>query len=79
MSDQIHLQPYPADAAAAEAPIRDARELMLEELEQFVVAANERAFRARQVMGWLWQRGADSFDGDVGPGRRLSRSFKESL
>lgn len=61
MSDQIHLQPYPADAAAAEAPIRDVRELMLEELEQFVVAANERAFRARQVMGWLWQRGADSF------------------
>jgi 23S rRNA (adenine2503-C2)-methyltransferase len=61
VSDQIHLQPCPADAAAAEAPIRDARELMLEELEQFVVAANERAFRARQVMGWLWQRGADSF------------------
>ena len=27
-----------------------------------MVAADERAFRARQVMGWLWQRGADSFD-----------------
>ena len=43
---------------------------MLDELEQFVVAADERAFRARQVMGWLWQRGADSFDAmsDLGIG-----------
>ncbi len=35
---------------------------MLDDLEQFVIAANERAFRARQVMAWLWQRNADSFD-----------------
>jgi 23S rRNA (adenine2503-C2)-methyltransferase len=35
---------------------------MPDELEQFVVAAGERAFRARQVMGWLWRRGAESFE-----------------
>ncbi len=58
MSDQAHC----AAATAAEAPLRDLRELMLEELEQFVAAADERAFRARQVMRWLWRRGANSFD-----------------
>jgi 23S rRNA (adenine2503-C2)-methyltransferase len=62
VSEQLQPQIHPADAAAAQAPIRDVRELMLEELEQFVVAADEGAFRARQVMGWLWQHGADSFD-----------------
>ena len=62
VSEQMHPQPQFAEATPAEAPIRDVRELMLDELEQFVFAAGERAFRARQVMEWLWQRGADSFD-----------------
>ena len=82
MSEQVNPLPYPADAAATEVPIRDVRDLMLEELEQFVVAADERAFRARQVMGWLWQRGADSFDAmsDLGTGFRahLKNHFKIS-
>ena len=55
---------------------------MLEELEQFVVAADDRAFRARQVMGWLWQSGADSFDAmsDLGIElrARLKNHFKIS-
>ncbi len=46
---------------AAEAA-RDIRELTLEELESFVVATGERAFRARQVMAWVWRRMAESFD-----------------
>jgi 23S rRNA (adenine2503-C2)-methyltransferase len=70
VSEPVHSQAHlhadahlrDADAAAAEVPVRDVRELMLDELEQFVVAADARAFRARQVMGWLWQRGAGSFD-----------------
>jgi 23S rRNA (adenine2503-C2)-methyltransferase len=41
---------------------RDVRELTLAELEKFVVDAGERAFHARQVMHWIWQRGAGSFD-----------------
>jgi 23S rRNA (adenine2503-C2)-methyltransferase len=51
-------------------------------LEQFVVTAGERAFRARQVMGCLWQRGADSFDAmsDLGVEFRqhLKKHFKIS-
>ena len=82
MSEQVNPLPYPADAAATEAPIRDVRELMLGELAQYVVAADERAFRARQVMGWLWRRGADSFDtmSDLGTGFRahLKSHFKIS-
>jgi 23S rRNA (adenine2503-C2)-methyltransferase len=46
---------------------RDLRELVLEEVEEVVIAAGERKFRARQMMAWLWTRGAESFDamGDV--------------
>ena len=51
-----------AHATTAQIALHDVRELALDELEQFVVAAGERAFRARQIMGWLWGQGADSFD-----------------
>ncbi len=77
MTAQIH----PAhQAALADAPLRDIRELTLDELEEFVAAAGERTFRARQVMGWLWQREAASFDAmsDLSVGFReyLKHNFK---
>jgi 23S rRNA (adenine2503-C2)-methyltransferase len=40
----------------------DLRDLSLDELEVIVREAGERSFRARQIMGWLWGRGAESFD-----------------
>lgn len=40
----------------------DVREVTLAELEQAMVEAGERTFRARQVMHWLWRRVAGSFD-----------------
>ncbi|MBF6559499.1 MAG: 23S rRNA (adenine(2503)-C(2))-methyltransferase RlmN [Candidatus Binataceae bacterium] len=51
------------ETAAREVPraLSDIRDLALGELEQFVVEAGERAFRARQIMAWLWRRGAESF------------------
>ncbi|HEX3409526.1 MAG TPA: 23S rRNA (adenine(2503)-C(2))-methyltransferase RlmN [Candidatus Binataceae bacterium] len=39
----------------------DLRNLALDELEGFVREVGERPFRARQIMGWLWNRGAESF------------------
>jgi 23S rRNA (adenine2503-C2)-methyltransferase len=54
-----------ADTAAARsrpAAQRDIRDFTLAELEEVVVAAGEQKFRARQVMGWLWTRDAESFD-----------------
>ncbi len=62
-------------AAVADAPQRDNRELTLDELEEFVAAVGERTFRARQVMGWLWQREAGSFD----TMSDLSAGFREYL
>ncbi len=41
---------------------RDIRDLTLDELEDVVAGAGERRFRARQVTGWLYGRGAGSFD-----------------
>jgi 23S rRNA (adenine2503-C2)-methyltransferase len=38
------------------------RDLTLAEAEQMLRGIGERSFRARQIMGWLWQRGADSFE-----------------
>src|SRR5450631_1637163 len=40
----------------------DVRELSLDELEAIVLDAGERSFRARQIMGWVWSRGVESFD-----------------
>lgn len=42
-------------------PRPDIRDLTLEEMEAAVRECGERSFRARQVMAWLWKRGADSF------------------
>src|SRR5271156_5890252 len=40
----------------------DIRDLTLEELEAVVIAAGERRFRGTQLAGWLFDRGAQSFD-----------------
>lgn len=78
MSEQAH----PAATLASQVSLPDVRELMLDELEQFVAAAEERPFRARQVMRWLWRGEADSFDAmsDLGVEFRsyLKRHFKIS-
>ena len=46
---------------ASTAP-RDLRDLALDELEETVVAAGERAYRARQIAHWLYRRNVDSID-----------------
>jgi 23S rRNA (adenine2503-C2)-methyltransferase len=55
-----------ADPSAAAAPSRqsprDIRDFSLAELEEIIVGAGERRFRARQVAGWLYHRNAGSFD-----------------
>lgn len=41
---------------------RDIRLLTREELENQLLAAGEKKFRAQQIWQWLWQKGARSFD-----------------
>lgn len=50
---------------------RDIRELTAEELAAWFVAQGEARFRAKQVYGWLWQRGARTFDGMTNVGKAL--------
>jgi len=40
----------------------DFRDLTLDEVEQMVVSAGERSYRARQILHWVHARGAESFD-----------------
>ena len=52
-----------ASAAHDASPIKpDVRDLSLDELETILLDAGERSFRARQITGWLWSRGVESFD-----------------
>jgi 23S rRNA (adenine2503-C2)-methyltransferase len=53
----------------------DLRDLSLDELESIVRGAGERPFRARQIMSWLWSRGAESFDAM----HDLPVAFRETL
>jgi len=54
---------------------------MLEELEEAVVAAGERRYRAAQVMRWVWARGAESFDAmsDLPAALRVALAEKFSI
>ena len=47
-------------AEASPAPRRDLRELTSEELRAYLADAGEKPFRAKQIEGWLRQRGATS-------------------
>lgn len=55
----------------------DLRDLALEELEGIVREAGERSFRARQITGWLWSRGAESFDAMLDLPARLREYLKD--
>jgi len=53
----------------------DIRKLSNDELSAAVVELGEKAFRAKQIQTWLWQKGARSFDSMT----NLSATFREKL
>jgi 23S rRNA (adenine2503-C2)-methyltransferase len=53
----------------------DIRDLGLDDLQRVVEAVGERSFRARQLAGWIYGRGAESFEGMLD----LPRGFREYL
>lgn len=53
----------------------DVRKLSLEELEQWVLANNLPRFRAKQIYGWLWEKGARDFASMT----NLSKEFRQVL
>ena len=54
---------------------RDIRDLGIEDLAQVVAAAGERSFRAKQLAGWIFTRGVESFDAMLD----LPKNFREYL
>lgn len=54
---------------------KDIRLLTLPTLTEYVLAAGEKAFRAKQIWEWLWVKSAQSFD-DMS---NLSKGFRERL
>jgi 23S rRNA (adenine2503-C2)-methyltransferase len=54
---------------------QDIRESGLEDLERIVADAGERSFRAKQLAGWIYSRGIESFDAMLD----LSKGFREHL
>lgn len=53
----------------------DIKTLKVEDIKYFLQENNEKAFRAKQVYQWLWQRNAQSFD-DMD---NLSKDLREKL
>lgn len=53
----------------------DIRKLSLEELKQYLTDTGEKAFRAKQIYSWLWQKGATS----IADMTNLSKSLREQL
>ena len=41
---------------------RDIRELTVEQISDFMKSIGEKAFRAKQIYQWIWQRGVTCFD-----------------
>ncbi|KIO52955.1 23S rRNA (adenine(2503)-C(2))-methyltransferase RlmN [Flavobacterium hibernum] len=56
---------------------KDIRALSKEELRNFFVANNDKAFRGNQVYEWLWSKGAHSFD-DMTNVAKTTRSMLEN-
>ena len=54
---------------------KDIRALNLEELQEFFVAQGDKAFRAKQVYQWLWNKGIHDFEGMT----NLSKSTRALL
>lgn len=53
----------------------DIRKLNLDEIKEYLVKSGEKAFRAKQLFSWLWQKGATSFE----EMSNLSKTLREHL
>jgi 23S rRNA (adenine2503-C2)-methyltransferase len=56
---------------------QDIRKLSLEDISSFLVSKGEKAFRAKQIYAWLWQKSAHSFDAMTNLSLKLREMLKE--
>ena len=66
---------YSATFVKMEKVKKDIRALTKEQLRDFFVSNNDKAFRGNQVYEWLWQKSAHSFEGMT----NLSKETREML
>jgi 23S rRNA (adenine2503-C2)-methyltransferase len=64
-----------SEAETGVASLPDIRQLDLEDLERVAADAGERSFRAKQLAGWIYSRGVESFDAMLD----LPTPFREHL
>ncbi len=57
----------------------DVRSLTLEALEKVFVESGEKAFRAKQVYSWLWEKSAADFDQMSNISKELRQKLKEQF
>lgn len=56
---------------------QDIRKISLEDISSFLVSKGEKAFRAKQIYAWLWQKSAHSFDAMTNLSLKLREMLKE--
>lgn len=59
--------------------MKDIREISAEELQEFVLQTNEKAFRAKQINEWLWKKGVGSFNEMNNIGQKLKDHLSSSF
>lgn len=57
----------------------DIRDLSNENIQQFVIEAGEKAFRAKQVYEWLWKKGVGSYDEMSNIGKSLQQALASAF
>lgn len=57
----------------------DIRYISFEELQQFVVGAGEKPFRAKQIYEWLWKKGVGSFEEMTNVAQTLRQQLSASF
>jgi len=57
----------------------DIRKFSIEEIKEYLVSIGEKPFRAKQILSWLWQKGATSIDEMTNLSKPLREKLKESF
>lgn len=60
-------------------PVRDIRNLSLEELEHFFASINEPKYRAGQVFHWLYQKRVNSFNGMTNLPLKIKKALEDNF
>lgn len=55
------------------------RDLLLNEIEEYIIEIGEKKFRAKQIYEWLWQKSADDFSGMTNVNKSLRGKLEDKF